>query len=112
MPLLAWDKVCRHKDSSGLGFSSFRNKNKALLCKWLYRWHADRPSNWNKWIRIKYNYSAGQDLCFNFKSGKALDFLRDLVNTQKSTWLGSQLNHNNFIWNLGNGDMALFWEDS
>lgn len=37
--------------------------------------------------------------------------MRDLVNTQENTWLGSQLNHKNFRWDVNNGDLALFWED-
>lgn len=38
--------------------------------------------------------------------------MRDLVNTQESTQLGSQLKHINFKWKIRNGDLTLFWEDS
>lgn len=42
---LAWEKVCRNKKYGGLGFSSFKRRNIVLLCKWLYKWHTERPSN-------------------------------------------------------------------
>lgn len=38
--------------------------------------------------------------------------MRDLIKIQNSTWLGSQLKHGNLKWEVGNGDLALFWEDS
>lgn len=92
---LAWDKVCRSIRFGGLGLSSLKSRNMVLLCKWLYKWHSDRPSNWNKWIREKYKCPVGKDLCSSLGNKKLSNFMKDLVKIQNTTWLGSHLKQNN-----------------
>lgn len=111
MHLLAWDKICRHKNSGGIGFTSLKRINNVLLCKWFYKWHAERSRNWNKWIRSKYNCPVRVDIESNFKVNKVSGFIKDLITTQRNTWLGLQLVHKKCRWIVNNGDQALFWED-
>ncbi|RVW54461.1 putative ribonuclease H protein [Vitis vinifera] len=42
--LVKWDVVCSHKMKGGLGIRNFSILNRALLCKWSWRFAAERES--------------------------------------------------------------------
>lgn len=66
---------------------------------------------WNKWIRKKYHCSQDKDLSLDLSGKKISNFMSDLSKLQDSTWLGSNLKSCNLVWEVGNGDLSLFWED-
>ncbi|KAK1305933.1 hypothetical protein QJS10_CPA10g01486 [Acorus calamus] len=44
--LVKWDVVCSRKNSGGAGISNLDDMNRALLCKWLWRWLVDPNRLW------------------------------------------------------------------
>ncbi|RVW48131.1 putative ribonuclease H protein [Vitis vinifera] len=51
--LVKWELVCLEKDNGGLGVKSLFILNKALLCKWSWRFAMEREAFWNQVIRGK-----------------------------------------------------------
>lgn len=48
---LAWDKVCRPKESGGLGFKRLSIWNRALVSKNLWDILSSRPTMWVEWVK-------------------------------------------------------------
>ncbi|RVX07796.1 putative ribonuclease H protein [Vitis vinifera] len=57
--LVKWELVCLEKDNGGLGVKSLSILNKALLCKWSWRFAMEREAFWNQVIRGKYGEEQG-----------------------------------------------------
>lgn len=93
MSLLAWNKVCSRKSFGGLGMTSFKHKNSALLCKWIHKWQTDRSKGWSVWLRDKYGCSKSTDLTelpMKFKGSKASNFLWDVLHSKQKSQLGNK----------------------
>ncbi|KAG7992074.1 hypothetical protein I3843_02G109700 [Carya illinoinensis] len=52
--LIKWDKVCNPLSSGGLGLRNLRTFNKALLGKWLWRYHLEGDALWRNTLDAKY----------------------------------------------------------
>lgn len=52
--LVGWNKVCKHKKEGGLGISSIRQRNTALLAKWWWRFKSEPNNLWRIFISNKY----------------------------------------------------------
>ena len=52
---VGWSTVSLPKSAGGLGIGSLRNKNKALLFKWLWRYGSEESSMWKDLIKSIYN---------------------------------------------------------
>ena len=52
--LVKWVTVCTEKKKGGLGVRKFSRLNKALLCKWSWRFANERYALWRKVICCKY----------------------------------------------------------
>ncbi|RVW23505.1 Transposon TX1 uncharacterized 149 kDa protein [Vitis vinifera] len=57
--LVKWAVVCTHKKMGGLGFRNLSILNKALLCKWSWRFAVERDSYWKLIISTKYGIERG-----------------------------------------------------
>ncbi|RVW97250.1 putative ribonuclease H protein [Vitis vinifera] len=57
--LVKWELVCLEKENGGLGVKSLSILNKALLCKWSWRFAMEREAFWNQVIRGKYGEKQG-----------------------------------------------------
>ncbi|RVW24664.1 putative ribonuclease H protein [Vitis vinifera] len=57
--LVKWDVVRSHKMKGGLGIRNFSILNRALLCKWSWRFAAERESFWKLIISTKYGEEGG-----------------------------------------------------
>ena len=57
--LVRWELVCLEKDNGGLGVKNLSILNKALLCKWSWRFAIEREAFWNQVIRGKYGEEQG-----------------------------------------------------
>lgn len=110
--LIAWDKICRPKDSVGLGLVPIKVRNLALLCKWFYKWERERGRCWNKWIREKYNFSRYCGLGECKISGATSDDLQAIISASFEPKFKGLLNKNCFSWTLRNGKNIFFWEDT
>ena len=52
--LVQWGLVCLDKSKGGLGVKCLSTLNKALLCKWSWRFANEREVFWNQVIKGKY----------------------------------------------------------
>ena len=57
--LVNWKTVCTEKKKGGLGLRRFSILNKALLCKWCWRFANERDSLWRKVICSKFGEDSG-----------------------------------------------------
>nr|GEW80402.1 RNA-directed DNA polymerase, eukaryota [Tanacetum cinerariifolium] len=57
-----WNRVLASKDKGGLGVSSFFALNRALLFKWMRRFHNDRNAIWSRFIRAVHSNSGGIEM--------------------------------------------------
>ena len=57
--LVNWKTVCTEKKKGGLGLRRFSILNKALMCKWCWRFANERDSLWRKVIRCKFGEDYG-----------------------------------------------------
>lgn len=48
MHLMARDRVCTPKRNGGAGLRKLQPMNRALLCKWLWRYDLEAGSFWRK----------------------------------------------------------------
>ncbi|KAG2724060.1 hypothetical protein I3760_01G000400 [Carya illinoinensis] len=57
--LVRWEQVCRPISNGGLGIRKLRTFNRALLGKWLWRYHREPEALWKLVIESKYGDSWG-----------------------------------------------------
>ena len=57
--LVRWVTVCSEKRKWGIGLKSLSKLNKALLCKWSWRFANDQNALWRKVICCKFGESIG-----------------------------------------------------
>ena len=103
-----WNKVLAAKDNGGLGVSSFYALNRALLFKWVWRFHTNQSSLWCKVIKGIHGKDGKLGMQVkNFKPSIWLDIVREVnkCNNQGMDLLG--FTHKK----MGNGEDTFFWED-
>ena len=57
--LVKWATVCTEKIKGGLGMRNFSRLNKALLCKWSWRFANERNVLWRKVVSSKFGETVG-----------------------------------------------------
>ncbi|KAL4311206.1 hypothetical protein GQ457_01G023410 [Hibiscus cannabinus] len=62
MHWLKWEMLCKPKVGGDLGLCNLRQKNRALLNKWIWRYGGENSSLWRKVVDAKYGYYT-QLLC-------------------------------------------------
>ena len=96
--------MCTDKRKGGLGIKSFSKMNKALLCKWSWRFANDRNSLWRKVICSKFGETNGGwhtcDLGGNYGIS--------LWNEIRKEWPSFS---QNVVFSLGDGRRIKFWKD-
>lgn len=61
--IVSWEVVCWPKAHGGLGVGHLKDKNKALLSRWVWRFCTERGSLWHSIISRKYGcHSNGWDI--------------------------------------------------
>ena len=96
--------VCRSKKEGGLGISTLRKVNQALLGKWIWRIGEDSEGLWHQVLASKHGFSRdGWDVqeC----SYKALSIWRGIMSAKESFM--EQIRYR-----VGTGDGILFWLDN
>ena len=104
--LISWNKICKPKDYGGLGIKNLEWQNKALGAKQVWRLYQERDRKWAKIIYNKYLNPSDKTSLFRINSPP-----------KGSTGWNFMLNNHSLVskyltWDLGNGEEALFWEDS
>ena len=56
--LVKWATVCTKKKKGGLGLRNFSRLNKALLCKWSWRFANERNALWKKVVSSKFGETS------------------------------------------------------
>ncbi|GJR91415.1 RNA-directed DNA polymerase, eukaryota, reverse transcriptase zinc-binding domain protein [Tanacetum coccineum] len=108
MSWFKWSRVLTSKEKGGLGVSSLFALNRALLFKWMWRFHNDKNALWSRFIRALHGNSGGIN-----KRSKV---------SYSSNWMSivtevSKLKNNNIDLlgfmkkRVGNGLDTSFWED-
>ncbi|RVW94842.1 putative ribonuclease H protein [Vitis vinifera] len=102
--LVKWELVCLEKDNGGLGVKSLSILNKALLCKWSWRFAMEREAFWNQVIRENMGGARGME----FKGSKGETHGVGLWKTLRKEW---EVVKSRLVFVVGNGKRIKFWKD-
>ena len=103
--LVKWSTVCSDRKMGGLGIKSLAILNKALLCKWIWRFANERESLWRNVIRWKFGEerggwcSADSRDAYGSRVWKEIRKEWDTVSARAA-------------FSLGNGRRLRFWKDA
>ena len=97
------DSICKSKEEGGLGIRRLRQRNQALLGKWLWSIGGGTDGLWRQVLEKKYGLPRnGWDLL-------------DLPNKSSTIWRGilsvKKLLMDNIKYQSGTGERILFWKD-
>ena len=108
LSLISWKKVLASKKNEGLGVSSFVPLNRALLFKWIWRFIANGPSLWSRFIAAIHGTRGALDNPLPFtRHSHWLDIVSEL---KKLSTKGIDL-LSLIIKKVGNGEETYFWDD-
>ena len=102
--LVKWATVCSEKRKGGIGLKSFSKLNKALLCKWSWRFANDHNALWRKAICCKFGESIGGWHTRGLRGGYGTSLWKEI---RKDWFAFSQ----NAVFVLGDGRRINFWSD-
>ena len=97
--------VCTEKKKGGLGLRRFSILNKALMCKWCWRFANERDSLWRKVICSKFGEDYGGWSSGDIKGGFGVGLWKEI----RKEW--THLFQNTYF-ALGNGSRISFWRDA
>ena len=97
--------VCiSHKMKGGLGIRNFSILNRALLCKWNWRFVAERESFWKLIISRKYGEEGGGWISREVREGYGVGFWKEIRKE-------GVLMFKNVSFTVGDGRRVKFWKD-
>ena len=99
-----WDVVRSHKMTGGLGIRNFSILNRALLCKWSWRFAIERESFWKLIISRKYGEEGGGWISREVREGYGVGFWKEI---RKEGFL--MFKNVSFV--VGDGRRVKFWKD-
>ena len=102
--LVRWATVCSDKSKGDVGIKSFSKMNKALLCKWSWRFANDRNALWRKVICCKYGESVGGWHTYDLRGGYGTSLWKEI----RKEWFGFI---QNVVFVLGDGRRITLWND-
>ncbi|XP_034710620.1 uncharacterized protein LOC117933367 [Vitis riparia] len=76
--LVKWDVVRSHKRKGDLGIINFSILNRALLCKWSWRFAAERESYWKLIISRKYGEEGGGWISREVREGYGVGLWKEI----------------------------------
>ncbi|GJR35289.1 RNA-directed DNA polymerase, eukaryota, reverse transcriptase zinc-binding domain protein [Tanacetum coccineum] len=108
MAWFKWSRVLASKDKGGLGVSSFFALNRALLFKWMWRFHNDRNALWSRFIRALHGNSGG----IQTRSKVSYSSIWSSIVTDLNKLRNKDIDLLSFMnKRVGNGLETNFWED-
>ena len=99
--LVKWDVIHSHKKKGGLGIRNFSILNRALLCKWSWRFAIEKETFWKLIISRKYGEEGGGWIS---REGYGAGFWKEI---RKEGFLMFQ----NVSFVVGDGRRVKFWKD-
>ena len=102
--LVKWDTVCLDKRKGGLGVRPFYTLNRALLCKWNWRFANERETLWRHVINRKFGEEEGGWYTREVREGFGVGFWKKIRKE------GSLL-QNKVVVTMGDGRKGKFWKD-
>ncbi|GJZ34170.1 RNA-directed DNA polymerase, eukaryota, reverse transcriptase zinc-binding domain protein, partial [Tanacetum coccineum] len=106
-PWVNWKSVLSSKDNGGLGVSSLYALNRALLFKWIWRFHTQDSSLWVKVIKAIYGTDGNMDRLGNIGYKSCWLNIVQEVNILKTKGIDLR---SHMCFKLGNGEKARFWD--
>ncbi|GMI83017.1 hypothetical protein like AT4G29090 [Hibiscus trionum] len=106
---ISLDNVCRPKENGGLGFVDFKTKNRAMLCKWLWRYGSEPNCLWRRVIAAIYEHDHRAIFPANLSPRNKSLVWRNITN-----YLAKPDNcfEKNISISLGDGKRIQFWTDN
>ena len=102
--LVKWAVVCSHKTKGGLGIRNLSILNRALLCKWSWRFAVEGDSYWKLIISMKFGIERGGWRTRGVREGYGVGLLKEI---SKEVLLLL----NNVSFSVGDGKRVRFWKD-
>ena len=102
--LVRWATVCSEKEKGGIGLKSLSKLNKALLCKWSWRFANDQNALWRKAICCKFGESIGGWHTRDLRGGYGTSLWKEI----RKEWPDF---FQNAAFVLGDGRRINFWSD-
>ncbi|RVW50222.1 Threonine--tRNA ligase, mitochondrial 1 [Vitis vinifera] len=103
--LVKWDTVCLDKSKGGLGVRRLSILNRALLCKWNWRFANERDKLWRCVISRKFGEEEGGWYSKEVREGFGVGFWKDIRKE-------GALLQNRVGFSVGNGRRVKFWKDN
>ncbi|RVW23454.1 putative ribonuclease H protein [Vitis vinifera] len=103
--LVNWDTVCLDKSKGGLGVRCLSTLNRALLCKWNWRFANERDKLWRHVISRKFGEEEGGWYSKEVREGFGVGFWKDIRKD-------GALLQNRVGFSVGNGRRVKFWKDN
>ena len=103
--LVKWDTVCLDKRKGGLGVRRLSTLNRALLCKWNWRFVNERETLWRCVISRKFGEEEGGWYTRDVREGFGVGLWKDIRKE-------GALLQNKVVFSMGNGIRVKFWKDN
>ncbi|KAJ9535108.1 hypothetical protein OSB04_un001812 [Centaurea solstitialis] len=105
---IAWKKVLKSKSNGGLGVTSFKIKNDALLSKWIWRFLSSKDAIWKDVIAEFYGPDGG---LFSSSPLSGKSTWAAIVNGCRDLQVAGQTLIASFSKTIAKDSQSLFWED-
>ena len=102
--LVNWDTVCLDKRKGGLGVRRLSTLNRALLCKWNWRFANERKNFWRHVISRKFGEEEGGWGSREVRESYGVGFWKEMRKE-------GALMQNKVVFSVGNGRRVKFWKD-
>ena len=102
--LVNWDTVCMDKRKGGLGVRRLSILNRALLCKWNWRFAIERENFWRHVISRKFGEEEGGWSSREVRESYGVGFWKEIRKE-------GALMQNKVAFLVGNGRRVKFWKD-
>ncbi|RVW89870.1 putative ribonuclease H protein [Vitis vinifera] len=103
--LVNWDSMCSDIRKGGLGVRRLSTLNRALLCKWNWRFANEREALWRQVISRKFGEEEGGWYTREVREGFGVGLWKEIRKE-------GALLQNKVVFSVGNGRMVKFWNDN